>query len=131
MVPKRYVLNITGVWWLRQAEDQLCWSCMEAAIMRTVYCGIVLIYMLLIGSGKCPNHSIGQKRLNSLSHDCLPLLLPASLWLWTDYWPFYFLTTRKSLWIIIRFNFEYNSKVGDHSRGWLEGSLFDSYYTKV
>ena len=23
------------------------------------------------------------------------------------------------------------SKVGDHSRGWPEGSLFDSYYTKV
>ena len=23
------------------------------------------------------------------------------------------------------------SKVGDLSRGWLEGSLFDSYYTKV
>ena len=22
-------------------------------------------------------------------------------------------------------------KVGDHSRGWLESSLFDSYYTKV
>ena len=26
---------------------------------------------------------------------------------------------------------EYISKVGDHSRGWPEGSLFDSYYTKV
>ena len=25
----------------------------------------------------------------------------------------------------------YISKVGDHSRGWPEGSLFDSYYTKV
>ena len=23
------------------------------------------------------------------------------------------------------------SKVSDHSRGWPEGSLFDSYYTKV
>ena len=23
------------------------------------------------------------------------------------------------------------SKVGDHSRGWPEGSLFNSYYTKV
>ena len=23
------------------------------------------------------------------------------------------------------------SKVGDHSRGWPESSLFDSYYTKV
>ena len=23
------------------------------------------------------------------------------------------------------------SKVGDHSRGWPEGSLFDTYYTKV
>ena len=25
----------------------------------------------------------------------------------------------------------YISKVSDHSRGWPEGSLFDSYYTKV
>ena len=24
-----------------------------------------------------------------------------------------------------------HSKVGDHSRGWPEGSLFDSYYTNV
>ena len=33
--------------------------------------------------------------------------------------------------IIQRVNIYKKSKVSDHSRGWPEGSLFDSYYTKV
>ena len=41
------------------------------------------------------------------------------------------LKKKKKIYIYIYIYIYVVSKVSDHSRGWPEGSLFDSYYTKV